>query len=253
MLHERKLFLKLLAALAGVLSILTVIFTFSRGGFLATVVVLAILFVMYPPRPLQLAVLIGLGLSIFPLVPSTYYDRILTLQDLIPDQSGRINVRNDSSIQGRASQNLTGWAMFKQKPLLGVGLNNFSYLYPTYSKEIGLAPNAATRALHNHYLEVATETGIVGLSVYLSLIWYALRSAARVRRKFLEASQEDYAHLVTGLTIGFIGYLFAAIFIPASFPRYFYLLLGIMYSLPAVEEQVRRNTGAQGIMPKLQQ
>jgi putative inorganic carbon (HCO3(-)) transporter len=253
MLHERKLFLRLLAGLAGVLSTLTVIFTFSRGGFLAMVVVLAILFVMYPPRPLQLAILIGLGLGIFALVPPTYYDRILTLQDLIPNQSGRIDIRTDNSIQGRASQNLTGWAMFKQKPFLGIGLNNFSYLYPTYSKEIGLAPNAATRALHNHYLEVATETGIVGLSVFLSLIWYALRSVARVRQKFLEASQGDYAHLVTGLTIGFMGYLVAAIFVPVSFPRYFYLLLGIMYSLPAVAEQVRRKASAQGIRPKLQQ
>ena len=244
-LHERRPALKLLAGLAAVLSILTVVFTFSRGGFLAMVGVLAIFFILYPPRPLQLAGLIGIGLAIFALVPPTYSARILTLESLLPNQPGGIDVRTDNSIQGRASQNLTGWEMFKQNPLLGVGLNNFSYLYPQYSKEIGLAPNASIRALHNHYLEVATETGIIGLLVFLSLIGYAFRPVGRVRRRFLEAGQPDYAHMMTGLTVGFIGYLIAAAFVPSSFPRYFYLLLGIMYALPAVAEQVRDEAGRQ--------
>jgi O-antigen ligase len=246
MLHERKPLLKLLAGLAGMLSVLTVVFTFSRGGFLATVVVLGLLFILYPPRPLQLAVLIGLGLAIFAFVPSTYYDRILTLESFVPNQSGRIDVRTDNSIQGRASQNLTGWEMFKQNPVLGVGLNNFSLLYPEYSKEIGLAPNASNRALHNHYLEVATETGIIGLSVFLLLIWYAFRPVLRVRRQFLEAGQPDYAHLMTALTIGFIGYLVAAFFVPSSFPRYLYLLLGIMYALPSVADRVKKESNGRG-------
>jgi len=245
MLHERKLFLKLLAGLAGVLSTLTVIFTFSRGGFLAVIVALAILFVIYSPRPLQLAILIGLGVGIFALVPPTYYARILTLQDLLPNQSGMIGVRTDNSIQGRASHYLTGWAMFKANPILGIGLDNSVTRYQEFSKEIGLATSATNRGLHNLYLEVAAETGIVGLSVFLSLIWYAMRTTVSARKKFLEASQPDYAHLVTGLAIGFIGYLVAAIFIHASFPRYFYLLLGIMYSLPAVAEGVQREAGGQ--------
>jgi hypothetical protein len=63
----------------------------------------------------------------------------------------------------------------------------------------------------------------------------------------MEASQPNYAHLATGLAIGFVGYLVAAFFIHAAFPRYFYLLLGIMYSLPAVAEHVRQEVAATGI------
>lgn len=247
MLHEKKLVLKLLAGIAGALSILTIVFTFSRGSFLAVVVVLAALFFMYPPRPFQLAGLIALGIVILGFIPATYYDRILTLEDLLPNQSGGVDVRTDNSIQGRASQNLTGWEMFKQHPLLGIGLENFPYLYPQYSKEIGLAPDASNRSLHNLYLQVATETGVVGLSVFLALIWYAFRCVMLARNKFLEASRADYAHMATGLALGFVGYLVAAIFIHAAFPRYFYLLLGILYSLPAVAQWVQREAG---ILPK---
>jgi O-antigen ligase len=247
MMHERKPVLKLLAAIVGALCTLTVIFTFSRGGFLAMAIGLACLFIMYPPRPLQLIVLLGLGLVMMSFVPQTYYDRILTLQDLIPNQSGRIDVRSDNSIQGRANHLLTGWAMFQANPVLGIGLNNAPLRYPEFSKEIGLAPSGSNRTLHNLYLEVMAETGIIGLTVFFSLIWYAFRCVVFARRRFMEASQPNYAHLATGLAIGFVGYLVAAFFIHAAFPRYFYLLLGIMYSLPAVAEHVRQEVAATGI------
>jgi O-antigen ligase len=250
MLHERKNILKLLAAWAGVVSALTVIFTFSRGGFLAAVVALVIFFILYPPRPLQLIVIIGLGVTVFSFAPPTYMDRIFTLTDLLPNQPGGVDVRSDSSIQGRASQLLTGWAMFKESPVLGIGLSNFAVRYPEFSKEIGLAPSASNRPLHNLYFEVLTEAGILGFSIFMAIIALAFRSISIARRKFLELGQLDYVHLTTGLAIGFIGYLSAAIFIHAAFPRYFYLLLGIIYALPAVAEYLQHNLASQGFRPR---
>lgn len=252
MLHERKVGLKILAALVGVLCTLTVIFTFSRGAFLAAVVGMAFLFLIYPPRALQLVVFIGLGIIMMTFIPSTYYDRILTLEDLIPNQSGKIDVWSDTAIQGRANHLLTGWAMFRANPIFGIGLSNASTRYPEFSKEVGLAPSGSNRTLHNLYLEVMAETGIVGLTVFLALVWYAIRCAVIARRKFLEVAQSDYAHLATGLAVAFITYLVSALFIHAAFPRYFYLLLGIMYSLPAVAEHVRQEIAATGIKFELQ-
>lgn len=242
LLHERKLILKLLAGLAGIFSILTVIFTFSRGGFLATAVALLIFFLVYPPRPLFLIIMIGLGIAVFSFIPSSYFDRILTLQGLLPDQSGRIDIRTDNSIQGRASQNLTAWNIFKQHPLLGIGLDNFEVRYPEFSKEIGLAPTSSNKSLHNLYFEVATESGILGLSVFFLMIWLSLRSLLSARNTFLAIpSLHEYGHLATGLVIGFAGYLVAALFIHAAFPRYFYLLVGIAFAMPAIVEQARSN------------
>ena len=245
MLHERKLILKILAGLAGVLSILTVIFTFSRGGFLAAVVAMLIFFLVYPPRPLNLIIMIGLGIAVFSFIPSSYFDRILTLQGLLPDQAGRIDIRTDNSIQGRASQNLTAWNIFKQHPLVGIGLDNFEYRYPEFSKEIGLAPSASNKSLHNLYFEVATESGILGLSVFFLLIWLSIRSLLSARNAFLAIpGLQEYGHLATGLMIGFIGYLVAALFIHAAFPRYFYLLVGIAFSMPTIVEHARSNLKA---------
>lgn len=237
LLHEKNILIKILAGWSLIVSLLTVVFTFSRGGFVALVVSLIVFFIIYPPRPLELIVTIGLGVIMLFFIPSSYFDRILSLTDLIPSESGQINLRGDRAIQGRASENLTGLLMIQENPLLGVGLSNFPSRYQEYTKQVGLAPSSSARSPHNLYLEVTAETGILGLSVFVLMIWLAIRSIMIARKTFLENGQTDYANLVTGFAVGFTGYLTAAVFVHAAFPRYFYLLIGIAYSLPFVAGQ----------------
>jgi len=240
MLHEQKLALKIIAGWAAIVSFLTVVFTFSRGGFLGLAVALMILAFLNPPRPIDMVFAISLGIGLLFFVPQTYFDRVLSLNSLIPGQNSQgINIRDDNSFQGRASQVLTAWSMIKQYPLLGVGLNNFSSRYQEFTKEIGLAPSASARSLHNLYLEVAAETGILGFSAFSMIIWLAVKSILNSRKIFLETLQEEYANLTVGLAAGFGGYLIAAFFIHSAYPRQFYLLIGIVFALPRIAEQVR--------------
>lgn len=240
MLHEKKLGLRIIAGWAVTVSFLTVVFTFSRGGFLGLVVGLMIFAYLNPPRPIDVALAIGLGIGLLFFVPSTYFDRVLTLNNLIPGRGGgEINIREDNSIQGRASQTLTAWSMIKQYPLLGVGLNNFSSRYQEFTKEIGLAPSASARSLHNLYLEVAAETGILGFSAFFTIIWLAVRSILNARRIFLETQHKEYADLTVGFAAGIGGYLMAAFFVSSAYPRYFYLLIGIVFALPLIAKRVQ--------------
>ena len=240
MLHEQRLVLRIIAGWAAIVSFLTVIFTFSRGAFPGLVVALIILAFLNPPRPVEMVFAIGLGIGLLFFVPQTYFDRILSLNALIPGQnSPGINVRDDNSFQGRASQVLTAWSMIKEYPLLGVGWNNFSSRYQEFSKEIGLAPSASARSLHNLYLEVAAETGILGFSAFFMIIWLAVKSILNARKIFLETLQEEYANLTVGLAAGFGGYLIAAFFIHSAYPRQFYLLIGIIFALPLIAKQVQ--------------
>jgi O-antigen ligase len=82
------------------------------------------------------------------------------------------------------------------------------------------------------YLEVAAETGVIGLAVFLTMIVLAMRSILHARRRFIAAGMDDYANMATGFAIAFAGYLLAALFVHAAYPRYFYLLIGIAFALP---------------------
>ena len=239
LLHEKRITLRILAGWAVIVCFLTVVFTFSRGGFVALMVSLIIFFIMYPPRPLELVVTVGIGIILLFFIPTSYLERITSLGNLVPNESGYINLRGDRAIQGRASENLTGWLMVKENPLLGVGLSNFPSRYQEYTQRVGLAPSASARSPHNLYLEVVAETGILGLSVFMVMIWYAIRSIMFARKTFMGNKQFEYANLVTGFAVGFAGYLVAALFVHAAFPRYFYLLIGIAYSLPFIVGRMR--------------
>jgi O-antigen ligase len=238
LLHDRNPIWKFLAAWAAAVSTLTVVFTFSRGATLALVVAFIIFFWTNRLKPSQLIVVLVLGIVMMLFAPPAYYERVLTIRDILPTAGGGVNIHEDRAVQGRASENLTALRMVAENPLLGVGLNNFPYLYQEYTKTLGLAPSATRRSPHNLYLEVAAETGLLGLTVFLLLIGFAIRSIIYARKKFVQAGMDDYANLATGFLIAFIGYLLSAVFVHAAYPRYFFLLIGIAYALPTIFEEM---------------
>ncbi len=236
-LHEKNLFLRAIALYALVVSVLCVIFSYSRGGLLALIVCLGAWFLVNPPRRLQLPILIiTVALAILYVVPEGYLTRVLQLSQFFQSQ-GTLRTA-DPSLQGRISENLAAWEMFRTHPLLGVGWNTYSYLFPYYSKQIGLANVATEREAHNLYLEVAAETGVAGLFAFGLILFSTLRELVRARRQFLRANLQDYAGLVTGFGIGFLGYLVAALFIHGAFLRYLHVLLGIAWAMPLVVQNV---------------
>jgi O-antigen ligase len=249
--HDKKLLVKIIAGWCAAVSTLSVVFTFSRGATVALILSLIVFFWIYRLKPVQLAAVILLGVVLLLFAPPTYFERILTLRDVLPTSEGQIDVYSDRAIQGRASENLTAWVMLSQHPLMGVGLNNFTTLYQEYSKSLGLAPSARSRSPHNLYLEVASEQGFVGLTVFLLMIGFAIRSVLYAIRKFREIGMDDYSHMATGFAIAFIGYLLTAVFVHAAYPRYFYLLLGIAYALPVIFEHMQAEQENQILHPGL--
>jgi O-antigen ligase len=231
-LHEKKYLPRLIALWTFAVSVLTVFLTYSRGGFLAMVVAVIILFIIYPPRRIQVPFIIFSVIAFSSFLPANYLNRLSLLQGFFTTSSAQ-----DTSLQGRLSENVTAWEMIKANPLFGVGLNSYSYLFPVYSKDIGLALVATEREAHNLYLEVAAETGVVGFSVFAFLLLISFQTVLEARRIFLQNQLPDYAGLAVGFFAGLIAYFIAAMFIHNAFPRYFYLLLGLALSfrLPALK------------------
>ncbi|MFT5365815.1 MAG: O-antigen ligase/Flp pilus assembly protein TadD [Candidatus Latescibacterota bacterium] len=66
--------------------------------------------------------------------------------------------------------------MIQDHPILGVGVGNWQYIYPRYDKGDMLRADSAPERPHNDWLEIASETGILTLIIY---IW-VLTTIARV-------------------------------------------------------------------------
>jgi O-antigen ligase len=232
LLDERSRPLRLAALWALTVIALTVVFTYSRGGFVALAAAIFAWFFLYPLRLKYFPVLILVGVTFLMLIPQEYLARISTLKELISAPSVGFRTQ-DFALRGRASETLAGLEMIKQHPILGVGVNNYSSNYLDYAKSLGLAPSASERAAHNLYLEVAAETGLVGLSVFLVFLGTMAKNIIDSWKK-LRGTRDDLARMVAAIGAGILGYLAASVFIHSAYPRYFWLLVGIAFSIPNI-------------------
>jgi putative inorganic carbon (hco3(-)) transporter len=235
-LDEKSTALRLFALFGTAVTLLTVVFTFSRGAFLALAVMVLVLFYFKPPKPNQLMLVVLVGMALFRFIPADYTDRILTLPSLLlGDQQA---VRSEISFLGRSSEMTAAWMMFADHPLFGVGASNYPIYYQQYSRRIGLDQRTEARQAHSLYLEVAAETGLAGIAIFSLILWNIFSSVWSSRKRLQEAGEIKYANLVLGFAVGILGYFSAAFFVHGAYPRYLWLLTGIALAIPQVTDSI---------------
>lgn len=231
---ERARWLRVAAFVAaGVIATGTVA-TYSRGGALALgAVVLLSLFAGRPGRwriAAGAAALIG-GLL---LLPPDFTRRLDTLRGFLPGRERTVEL--DSSVRNRILLMRTAWRMFEDRPVLGVGAGNYTARYHEYAERVGATVSeyediGRPHYPHDLYLEVAAESGFLGLVAFggaLLLVFGHLRRAERVR---FDAGEDLYGGLAVALQVALAGYLVAALFLHGHYPRYLWLLLGLAAAL----------------------
>ncbi len=228
--HARRI-----AALALVLLLAAIFFTYSRGAVVALAVVISLMAVWVPRRrrvPTLLAAGATLALGAIVILPSPYGERLMALGQVAGIASGEMP--QDRALRGRLSELRSAAMMFGDHPLLGVGYGNFELHYGRYAARIGLDGRREERQAHSLYLEVAAETGIVGLVVFAALVGVALKTALRARAESRQAGDAATARAIEALLLSLLGYLAGSLFLHLTYPRYFWLLLAITYATSAL-------------------
>jgi len=172
-----------LSALA-ILSSMTIIFTFSRGSWLAMAISFIFIAILSGKNlkrliPIFLIVII---LFLFP----TFYERLL-----LSFKSG-----GDSD---RFRYWLAAWKMINEHPFFGMGVGTFM---ANFSKFL---PNCNVSYAHNCYLQIWAETGIFSLLSFMVFIASFIYLGVK---KFIDS--KDF--LLLGLLSGAIGFLVHSFF-----------------------------------------
>jgi O-antigen ligase len=221
---ERRLVLRFAAAAAFVCSIVAIVLTYSRGAFVGLAAVLVLCVARYR-RTVSVvvatlataAVVVGFG------VASGFGTRLDTLRQAFPFTAASRSV--DPSLAGRAALLRAGIHIWREHPLGGVGYANFSLSYGEYNRHVGTDP-ALGDTPHDTPLEVLSETGLVGLILWVLLFAVAFTSLRRGRGQAGAAA--DF------LAISLVGYLVTSLFIGGSNAMLAWLLLALCVSVPAV-------------------
>jgi O-antigen ligase len=235
LLHASRAKVRWLAAAILLLVIAAIVSTYSRGGIVALVAVSLPMLVWVPRRRLGRTVLlvsVPVLLVGFFLLPSDYLQRLSALGQIAGAARGELPA--DSALRGRLSEVSSAAMMFRDHPILGVGYGNFEIHYPRYAQTLGLDARREERQAHSLYLEVAAETGLIGLGAFGMLLVAAIAGPWRARSQIAggdDDGNEDAARFVAAFGIALFGYLAGSIFLHLSYPRYFWLLLGIAFAV----------------------
>lgn len=244
--HEKKTMARVLAGYALAVSTLSIFFTYSRNGFLTLLLTLAFLVIMRRPSFIPLVLSGVLIVLLIQFLPASYTERIATLFQF---SSGSANQVADESFRGRISENTAAWMMFRDNPLFGVGLNNFQINYQSYSRQIGLDPRRDERSPASFYLELLSEQGLVGTTIFLVFMVFIFRGLWNAYRRFKQIRMDDVGSMTIAFISGLVGYMIFYISKNSAYPNAFWILLGIAIAIAQVAENsvLSLRTGMWGI------
>jgi O-antigen ligase len=230
-LHARGRPARLFAAATCMLAVAGVYYTFSRGGLVALLITAMPMLAWVPRRTLVRAGAIAalpLFIALSYGATTEYGQRLLALGQLVGAKSTA--APTDSALTGRISEVTSAAMMFGDHPILGVGVGNYEEHYHRYAQQVGLDGRREERQAHSLYLEVAAESGVVGLLVFGSMLFYAAVGPWRARQGCLDRGDVETARLLAAVGLAFFGYLVGSLFLHLSYPRYFWLMYGLVLS-----------------------
>lgn len=218
--------LRIAGGLAGAFCVLGILLTVSRGGLVALAAsLIAAVFLAGRWRPLAFLAAAAIACSSF------YYFAVLAP----PEATERLELTSQGETQlkeGRTTLWQVAVRIVEDKPITGVGAGNFQ----NSSRHYLLQPGALGRpdliiekplVVHNTYLGIAAEDGLVGLGLFIVIVLFCIGSAWRAVRYFTAIGDRGGEALARGLTIGLIGIIVADTFISEEYSKVLWLLLGL--------------------------
>ncbi len=193
--------------------IVAIIMAYTRAAYVAVLLAM-IAFWIVRLRLIALAVVVTtigiIGVLSFLLLENRFMDLVPTSETVAHTElSGIISSTSelkDVSTMERYYRWIAGVRMVSEKPLVGFGPGNFYHFYKKYTLSrfsTYVSDNPEKSGIHNYYLMVALEQGIIGLLIFLMLIYNIVLQGQRIYHETSNRKDRDLvmAALLSSLVI----------------------------------------------------
>jgi hypothetical protein len=233
-----------------ILSILGIILSGSRGAWLSIIFPLIILFYLFFKK-------IEPFLSRRVFVPLISFFLLFAISVFYPPviykfqswQSGQ-EISSDSLIFFKRARSISDIEEISNKgrieiwrqtifsiarhPILGIGIGNYPL---ALDQNISAAKRGSSA--HNLYLDIATETGILGLLAFLAILYFILKKSWMIFRKSPDNLSKFYAICFGVFLIWILGYSFFDVTLFNDKVLMFFMVeLGLLFAIDKIEQKV---------------
>lgn len=227
--------------------------TQSRGGFLAGIVILAVVFVLArharPAMAGVLAVAVLVAILAAALDVKFQLDRReLSVEQVVENfQSVTEEATSGTQFDNTTQWRLTLWTLVvndvfrEERVLTGLGFGENLALRYDYESPSDRVP---LRNPHNSHLSVLARMGIVGFSLWIAMFGAWFVGLARARRQFTEIGEDGKASLCLWLSLAMIALLINAFFDPTIEGPQVGTLVWSMFGVGSVLGLGARSAGA---------
>jgi putative inorganic carbon (HCO3(-)) transporter len=135
-----------------------------------------------------------------------------------------------------------GLKMIEHHPVLGVGFWNFPAVYAAeYPNKLW---HGTAQLPHNIFIEVGTDAGLLGLGIFLILIWRNFSLAREIRRRCAQnKNAPPFApNIARGLVVAAWGFIIAGQFDTVTYYSFLWINLALMVSLANIVRRSEEQT-----------
>lgn len=207
---------RLLGIGSAIMGILAITLTQSRGGFLGLATIIFFIFFSRSRFNMKyILILLALSIVILNFAPAAYWDRMSTINQ--EDQgSGRILIWK------------RGVRMLAKNPL-GYGANNFISAYGRYIENDPDTPDEsgafAWKTAHNSFILIAVELGVLGLSLFLFLIYRTYKNFQKIKK--MVAPNSTVYQYAEYFRISLVGFVVCCFFLSQAYASILLLIVAI--------------------------
>ncbi len=192
-----------------------VVSSFSRGGWVGLVVAIVFCLLRSRRKVLMLIVVIVLTATLIAVAPSEYWTEIETISDT-----------GEATATTRLHYWHAAFRMFIDHPIVGVGAGNGGIYMPEYVTGYKNPEKQWGRAFHGTLPQILAELGIIGISLYLAMIFFVFKQLSRIRRKALESGNlSDTVRFADSIMGGILAYLASATFLSTAYYPQFWTMI----------------------------
>lgn len=215
--------LKLTAALSSSLGLVALVLSQSRGAWVGATISITVLLIMLHRRRLLAPVLV-LGIALGFVAVLIGFGALVLTRIQSPD--------NGAAVSRIALMDLA-FSVIAERPITGVGANNFAvslgpYLTPDFT-------GSWVSTVHNKYLLVWAEAGILGLLAWVWMVLASVRTGFATWKRRLEG----LGTLSLGLALGVVGVMihaFGEIYHGRPDVHMLYIVIGLILAINRIED-----------------
>ena len=210
---------KIIGLVGFFVGLASVVVSFSRGGFVGLVAMGFVAFLFSKKKILTMGILTLVALTMFFSLDMSYWKEMETSTDI-----------TENTASERISSWQTAWTMFLDNPL-GVGGHNFERWFPEYQED-RFKRNMWGRVAHSLWFTLIPELGIVGIYLYLYLLYTNLKDVFWLKSQIIIGQGNEkqlYFHSFgVACLISLSGFFASGTFLSVLYYAHYWYLTGLI-------------------------